>query len=185
MQNKHNQHIGIYHQAFSKEYCDRVITSFDENSDLWHSRKEGTHLKKDQQFFMHDENVLHTRELHHEFNEQFYNGVYKEYIKEYPALDESGYNFNRFFKVQKTKPSEGYHQWHHECHSDTRNRLAVWTLYLNDNFEAGETEFLYQQIRVKPETGMVCIFPASYTHVHRGNPPIGGTKYIATGWIEF
>ena len=28
----------------------------------------------------------------------------------------------------------------------------------------------------------VIIFPAGFTHVHRGNPPIGGTKYIATTW---
>ena len=30
------------------------------------------------------------------------------------------------------------------------------------------------------------IFPCAYTHVHRGNPPIGGVKYLATswGWIQ-
>ena len=26
------------------------------------------------------------------------------------------------------------------------------------------------------------IFPASFTHTHRGNPPLGGSKYIATSW---
>jgi len=56
--------------------------------------------------------------------------------------------------------------------------------YLNDDFEGGETEFLYQGVRVKPEKGKTVIFPASYTHVHRGNPPIGGTKYIATTWAS-
>jgi hypothetical protein len=56
---------------------------------------------------------------------------------------------------------------------------------LNDNFEAGETEFLYQQYRYKPKMGDVIIFPAAFTHTHRGNPPIGGTKYIITGWLEY
>ena len=23
------------------------------------------------------------------------------------------------------------------------------------------------------------------THVHRGNPPLSGSKYIITGWLEF
>ena len=36
--------------------------------------------------------------------------------------------------------------------------------------------------REEAVAGDVIIFPAGYTHVHRGNPPIGGTKYIATSW---
>ena len=41
-------------------------------------------------------------------------------------------------------------------------------------------------MREKPSTGYVLIFPCQYTHVHRGNPPIGGVKYLATtwGWIQ-
>jgi hypothetical protein len=68
---------------------------------------------------------------------------------------------------------------------ESSTRVLVWTVYLNDNFDAGETEFLYQQYRYKPKRGDVVIFPAAFTHTHRGNPPINGTKYIITGWIEF
>ena len=46
----------------------------------------------------------------------------------------------------------------------------------------GETEFLWQGLRVKPKAGTVCIFPASFTHTHRGNPVYSCDKYIATGW---
>ena len=55
-------------------------------------------------------------------------------------------------------------------------------LYLNDNFDAGETEFLHQHRREIPKKGDVLIFPAGYTHTHRGNPPIGGEKYLITSW---
>ena len=34
----------------------------------------------------------------------------------------------------------------------------------------------------KPVAGDVLIFPCGYTHTHRGNPPIGGTKYLVTSW---
>jgi len=54
--------------------------------------------------------------------------------------------------------------------------------YLNDNFEGGETEFLYLNKRVSAKQGRIIIFPAGFTHVHRGNPPIGGEKYIVTSW---
>ena len=41
-------------------------------------------------------------------------------------------------------------------------------------------------LKVKPVAGDVLIFPCGYTHVHRGNPPLGGVKYLATswGWIQ-
>jgi hypothetical protein len=63
-------------------------------------------------------------------------------------------------------------------------RVAVYTVYLNDIEEGGETEFLYQLKRLKPKKGTICIFPAGYTHVHRGNTPFLGEKYIVTGWLE-
>jgi len=27
--------------------------------------------------------------------------------------------------------------------------------------------------------------PAAYTHMHRGNPPLSGPKYVLTSWLEF
>ena len=58
-------------------------------------------------------------------------------------------------------------------------------LYLNDVKEGGETEFLYQHKRYQPKEGTLLIFPAGFTHTHRGNPPISNDKYIVTGWLEF
>ena len=55
-------------------------------------------------------------------------------------------------------------------------------IYLNEDFEGGETEFLYFNKRIKPKQGRLVIFPAAFTHTHRGNPPIGGTKYLASTW---
>ena len=86
-------------------------------------------------------------------------------------------------KLQKTKKGGGYHVWHHEQDSiESLHRVLVWTIYLNDVEEGGETEFLYQSKRIKARKGKICIFPAGFTHVHRGNPPLSGDKYILTGW---
>ena len=57
-------------------------------------------------------------------------------------------------------------------------------LYLNDVDDGGETEFLHQSKRVKPEEGTFLIWPAGFTHMHRGNPPLKGEKYIVTSWVE-
>ena len=58
-------------------------------------------------------------------------------------------------------------------------------LYLNTVEEGGETEFLYQSVRFKPVKNTLLIWPAGYTHTHRGNPPLSNEKYIVTGWVEW
>nr|WP_221187413.1 2OG-Fe(II) oxygenase [Luteimonas sp. RC10] len=84
----------------------------------------------------------------------------------------------------------GYPYWHCELFPrdagcETLHRHLLWTIYLNDGFEAGETEFLFQQRRIAPRTGDLLIAPTAFTHTHRGNKPQGGDKFIATSWILF
>ena len=84
----------------------------------------------------------------------------------------------------------GYPYWHCELYpkdasAETLHRHVLWTIYLNDGFDAGETEFLYQQRKIVPKAGSLLIAPAAFTHTHRGNRPAGADKYIATSWILF
>ncbi len=93
------------------------------------------------------------------------------------------------WQIQRYVANEngGYHSFHIE-NSGAHNmrRVMAYILYLNDIKEGGETEFLHQAIRVKPETGKILIFPAYFTHVHRGNPVLSKEdKYIMTGWMEY
>ena len=84
----------------------------------------------------------------------------------------------------------GYPYWHCELYpraddAETLHRHLLWTLYLNDGFAAGETEFLFQQRSIAPRAGDLLIAPTAFTHTHRGNRPQGGDKVIATSWILF
>lgn len=84
----------------------------------------------------------------------------------------------------------GYPYWHCELYpkdaaAETLHRTLLWTIYLNDAFADGETEFLYQQRKIVPRTGALLIAPTAFTHTHRGNRPRGGDKYIATSWLLF
>lgn len=93
--------------------------------------------------------------------------------------------------VQRYRAGEGgYPYWHCELYPrdpgcDTLHRHLLWTVYLNDDFQAGETEFFHQQRKVAPRAGSLLVAPASFTHTHRGNRPEGGDKYIATSWVLF
>lgn len=84
----------------------------------------------------------------------------------------------------------GYPYWHCELfprdpHAETLHRHLLWTIYLNDDFSQGETEFLYQQRKIAPRAGSLLIAPAAFTHTHRGNRPQDGDKFIATSWVLF
>lgn len=86
-------------------------------------------------------------------------------------------------KLQRTPPGGGFHTWHYETSSMASCRVLTWSVFLNDDYEAGETEFLYKQLRVTPKTGRAAVFPCDFLSTHRGNPPMGGVKYLATGWL--
>lgn len=86
----------------------------------------------------------------------------------------------------------GYPYWHCELYpkigdtqGETLHRVLLWSVYLNDGFAEGETEFMHQQRKIVPQTGSLLLAPAGFTHTHRGNMPKGGNKYIATSWILF
>jgi hypothetical protein len=107
-----------------------------------------------------------------------------DYVEVYSALMKSPL-IAMYHKVQKTKIGQGYHVWHFESgEAETMNRSLVYSIYLNDVQEGGETEFLYQHKRYAPRQGDVLIFPAHFTHTHRGNPPLSNEKYIVTGWLN-
>jgi hypothetical protein len=113
------------------------------------------------------------------------NNVYPLYADKMKALKDYEWSICQA-KIQKTEPGEGYHHWHTEA-SAIKNmvRLFVIQVYLNDVEEGGETEFLVQSKRVAPKKGRVVIFPTTYTHYHRGNPPLSGDKYILNMWAQY
>ena len=105
------------------------------------------------------------------------------YISAFPYLSSFNYVSSAAL-LQITEPrGGGYHMFHAENTDwNVHDRVLAWMIYLND-VDAGETEYLYQGIRVKPKAGRVVIWPASFTHLHRGNPP-ASRKYIITGWWQ-
>jgi len=188
----YKDHIGVYENMIPKSYCDKVIDFFEKGvskgEDVSYRDEALTHQKRDV--------AVHVR-----LDQQTKNSLALEFFEKgmIPILELYGKKYGYFqemmmyqdvpplfcdFKIQKTNPSEGYHIWHPENSGGiSSKRIMVWTLYLNDVEEGGETEFLNQSVRVPAKTGQVCLFPPYYTHLHRGNPPLSGTKYIATGWI--
>ena len=177
--------IRAYTDVLGKVVLDKIIKRFDEiEQESSHSGEPqfGTKLgRKDSSIMLEDHCSPLSGEIHRAIQPYL-----QTYLSEFAGGSELpvvGYNV----KMQKTEPGGGYHVWHCEQsgRSDGVARALVWTLYMNDIEEGGETEFLNQMERVPPEAGKLVIFPAAWPWQHRGNPPLKGTKYICTGWWFF
>jgi hypothetical protein len=84
----------------------------------------------------------------------------------------------------------GYPHWHSEVYPkdascEALHRVLAFQFYLNDVPGGGETEFFYQEKKVGSKAGRMLIFPAGFTHTHRGNRPESNDKYIITSWVLF
>jgi hypothetical protein len=175
--------------VLSKEQCDEIIQKFEESdfklagitaSGVNESIKKSTDLT-----FHHntldDENInnlwgetVHkiVRDLNYHMNK------YKEeneYLKFFKIEMDS-------FNVQKYEPNGGFYTWHCET-IHCLDRVTAWMIYLND-VEDGGTEFMKQKHTEKAEAGKLIIWPADWTHAHRGEVSTTKTKYILTGWFS-
>ena len=109
-----------------------------------------------------------------------------KYKKRYRGLDnihywryDDAYNFQKY-----TNEDDGYKVWHaeHGGFPENSKRVLAWMFYLN-NAKSG-TEFRHYYT-LKAKRGRLAIWPAAFSHVHRGVCPNKGLKYIVTGWASF
>tara|TARA_R100001129_G_scaffold184986_2_gene171563 strand:+ start:3965 stop:4525 length:561 start_codon:yes stop_codon:yes gene_type:complete len=177
-----NNGIAIFKKAFTKEECQFYIDFFERSYSRGQHFKHGHNEVDDTRT-----QILSATNTRGDGNflDKLWNILYPLYINKFNTLKEVPVSVMSV-KVQKTKVGGGYHKWHHETSfPNYMNRMWVGMLYLNTVEEGGETEFLSHSVRVKAVEGDFVIFPATYTHNHRGNPPISNDKYIATSWGEY
>ena len=170
-----HEFIGIFENAIDPRFCDFLVDYMDK-AEFVDFKRNFSHVK-DKQICLDGFSPSECSNLM-----KYVTNCLFHYINEYTYLGNFSY-VSSLCLLQKTEPTNGYHLFHAEnVNWNLGNRTMAWMVYLNDVEEGGETEFLYQNKRVNAVQGTVLIWPAGYTHVHRGNPPIGQDKYILTTW---
>ena len=175
-----------YKGAFSKEDCNQIIgyVEYLEENNLLYYDKSKYHLEDHKTIGVnnnYDLDLPSTARVSSLILPK-YKPCIDDYVNRFSLLAQSKFLVYDV-KLKKVPSGGGFHSWHYENGSMiSSSRMFVIQLYLNDDFDGGETEFLYQNLREEAVAGDVIIFPAGYTHVHRGNPPLGGIKYTATSW---
>jgi hypothetical protein len=107
-----------------------------------------------------------------------------EYLKRYKVIFEGKEFSSPKIKYHVVSKFGGYHNWHQEWTPNIeQNSVLVWHLSLTDHKEEGELDFLYYNKRIEPKAGRLIMWPAYFTHTHRGNPiKTNNEKHYLTGW---
>jgi len=197
MKIEYKNFIGIYKDVYPAGYCQHMIDQFE----LQHAGGSGSNRVQSENSPGHVKNDyhIHINLRGHDldpFNSTgsadiFFTGLqqcFNEYTEKFSVLRDDKIR-GTTLKMQRTSPGGGYHVWHGEQGNGySANRVLVYMLYLNtlEPECAGETEFLYQQERYQPVENTMLVWPAAFTHTHRGNTVFGEkSKYIITGWFYY
>ena len=90
---------------------------------------------------------------------------------------------NERFRFYRYGPSEKF-SGHTDAPYQRENgekSLLTFMVYLNDDFSGGETAF--QNVVIKPETGLALLF--RHELFHEGKPVIAGRKYVLRSDVMF
>jgi predicted 2-oxoglutarate/Fe(II)-dependent dioxygenase YbiX len=174
-------------QSLSPELCNNMIRRFEAHAEEQYTGRIGQTVNQDQNVKKTTDLVVSGKEHWKDIDRALFQSLGKaimEFRETFPyfkgPFKDMGYGIQRYL------PNEYYH-WHIDGGShdfSQRQLVALW--YLNDvPGPGGETEFLYQNIRIKPQQGKLVLFPPFWTHEHRAVTLQQGVKYIATTWIVF
>jgi len=184
---KPNTFIYEQHNALPADLCRNMIERFEQQTDEQYEGRIGQQVNKDQSVKKTTDLVVSGKQHWKDIDKALFQSLgraiveFREFFPYFKGpFKDMGYGIQRYL------PGEFYH-WHIDGGShefSQRQLVALW--YLNDvPGPGGETEFLFQDIKVKPETGKLVLFPPFWTHEHRAVEMTEGVKYIATTWVVF
>jgi len=124
--------------------------------------------------------------------EKYFNNLfsfYQDYLAQWPFLTKFADNLQiGAFNLQRYQSGQHFQSLHSERTSLNQiHRIFAWMTYLNDVDigKGGSTFFSHYDLEIQPKKGLTLIWPAEWTHAHKGNLLHADSKYIITGWMHF
>ena len=176
--------IEIYDEALPLDNCDKLIEYFNNNPQAA-GRVGNRALLPDHKKSIELNDSLFSL---HPLSYQLISSTLKEYTDKYvekyiPLQHMEKWGVDDEFTLKKFEgEDEGYKVWHTEHCITYPDRILVWMFYLNDA-QSG-TQF-YNYPKIESKKGRLVIWPAGWTHYHKGVTPNKGIKYIMSGWYSF
>ena len=182
-----NSFVFAQPNALPQSLCRDIIARFEAHTDEQYPGRIGQTVNEDQSIKKTTDLVVSGKPHWADVDKRLFRSIglaLREFREAFPYF--KGPFKDLGYGVQRYLPGE-YYQWHIDGGShefSQRQLVALW--YLNDvPGPGGETEFLFQDLQVRPEEGKLILFPPFWTHEHRAAPLQTGVKYIATTWVVF
>ncbi len=195
----------IYTNKFSlsEEVCSNIIELFENEERKYDGLTQGGLQKnvKNTKDFIIPENEAKWYKYYQLFHKELNRNIklYIDKLNENPKFQNINQNTTNIYKhfensklshsvfmIQRYNQNEGRYVYHHDFSIDyenMKNRVITYLWYLNDVEDGGETDFPDLNIQIKPETGKLVLFPATWDFPHCGKLPKSSHKYIVTGWL--
>ena len=170
----------IYSEMISEDLCDKVVHFFNNNSERQKPDDECKGKKSSEIVLTRKDDIF--LEYDHHLSR-----VLNSYLEKYKYSNSvAKFKTSPTIKIQYYKPGEGFKEFHFENdgNEDSIQRHLVFMTYLNTVENAG-TEFLYQETKLEAIKGSTIIWPAIWTHTHKGIVYTEKDKMIITGWLNF
>ena len=195
--------ITKFHKFLSNEECDAIINFSNkkgmEKSKVYSQTNNGTSLinlddRISEQLWLSDNDTNEDFEI-----QKIVNKIHtlNESITKIPKINQENiqvvkYNKGGFYKEHYDACSYDAEKCKN-MNNNSGQRITTLLIYLNDNFEGGETKFTHEKVKlnVKPEKGMAILFynvsskdndivhPLS---LHTGSELLSGEKWICNVW---
>lgn len=116
-------------------------------------------------------------------------------VSKYPIENQEGLHIVRYKSGGKYDPHFDYfvegESYYEEMMSRGGQRGESWLVYLNDDFEGGETEFPNEGFKIQPKKGLLVAWrnlletgEVNSLSLHAGLPVTSGEKWIAIIWVR-
>ena len=163
----------ILEDVLSKDECDNLIKS---NTDL---------IVED----LHSYHNYEFKDLDEWYNDELFVRITDKIIEDYkikfPSINMTPFAWHlTSWRFKHFPKDHAFNAWH--CEHSGRNpfRIACILVYLSDH-DCG-TEFYANGEVVKSKAGRAIIFPAAWTHMHRGQYcPEKKDRYIMSAYIDY
>ena len=170
----------IYSGKIPETMCDQLVQFYNNNPDRQAPDKYCRGKTSNEIVLTRDDNI------YKEYNNHL-DKVLQKYLKIYEYANNTvRFEISPSVKIQYYKPGEGFpvHHFENDGNEECATRHLVFMTYLNTVKNAG-TEFKYQKLKTKAVKGKTVIWPAAWTHTHRGIVNDKKEKIIITGWFNF
>jgi len=177
----------IYEGFVNLELCDKLIDHHKKSNKKFDGAFSNKHIVDKRVKDSIDVVLYYGEELYNEYCTEL-QVVLDSYVQNYPSCKYYSPFKTTPANIQHYAPGGGFKIWHTERASKVlpnSSRHLVFMTYLNDVTDGGGTEFLNQNITVDARKGKTLIWPADWTHTHRGIVSPTQNKYIITGWFNF